>query len=386
MPETARDAPDHLLILNAGSSGLKFAIFARTGGPGARLRGNIEVVGGRRPGLDQVKDRAAAFMGVAGGWAAIGHRIVHGGENLIEPRIVDAAVVAELKRICAFAPEHLPLEIALVEEVAARFPTVPQILCFDTAFHRELPRVAKLLPIPRRYAAAGVRRYGFHGLSYEFLRDELARLGDPAVSQGRVILAHLGNGASLAALMDGKCIDTSMGFTPAAGLVMGTRAGDLDPGLLAFLAQSEGMSADDLARMVNHESGLLGISGTSADMRTLLALAESDERAADAIEIFCRQAVKWIGGYAALLGGLDTLVFSGGIGENNAEVRARICARLGFIGIALDDARNAEHAAVVSAAASRVCVRVIATDEELVIARAARNLLDDDSHRPENKT
>ena len=209
MPEIARDAPDHLLILNAGSSSLKFAVFARTGGPGALLRGNIEGAGSNRPGLDQVNERAAAVMGPAG-WAAIGHRIVHGGENLMEPRIVDAAVIAELKRIAAFAPEHLPLEIALVEEAAARFPNVAQVLCFDTAFHRDLPRVATLLPIPRRYAAAGVRRYGFHGLSYEFLRAELARLGDPAVSQGRVILAHLGNGASLAALKDGKCIDTSM--------------------------------------------------------------------------------------------------------------------------------------------------------------------------------
>ena len=231
-----------------------------------------------------------------------------------------------------------------------------------------------MLPIPRRYAAEGVERYGFHGLSYAYLLEELRRL-DPAAARGRVILAHLGNGASLAAVHRGKCVDTSMGFTPAAGLVMSTRSGDLDPGLLSFLARREQMTPAQFDRMVNHESGLLGLSGTSSDVRDLLAREGRDRRAAEAVALFCYQAKKWIGAYAAALGGLDTLVFSGGIGENAPVIRERICAGLGFLGLKLSRPRNARHAPLISTDAGRVAVRVIRTDEELMIARSVYRML-----------
>jgi acetate kinase len=249
------------------------------------------------------------------------------------------------------------------------------VACFDTAFHQTMPRVAKLLPLPRRFDARGIQRYGFHGLSYAYLMEELARLGDPAATKGRVILAHLGNGASLAAVRDGKSMDTSMGFTPTAGLVMSTRTGDLDPGLAPYLARTEQMTTKQFYEMVNHESGLLGVSETSSDMRDLLDREKQDVRAAEAVALFCYQAKKWIGSYAAALGGLDTLVFAAGIGENAPIVRARICDGLGFLGIELNQARNADNAAVISANGSRVAVRVIRTDEELMIARSVCRIL-----------
>jgi acetate kinase len=239
-----------------------------------------------------------------------------------------------------------------------------------------MPRAAKLLPIPRCYDAKGVQRYGFHGLSYSYLMEELARLGDPAASTGRVILAHLGNGASMAAVRDGKSIDTSMGFTPTAGLVMSTRSGDLDPGLAPYLARTERMSTKQIYEMVNHKSGLLGVSEISSDMRDLLALEAHDVRAAEAVALFCYQAKKWIGSFAAVLGGLDTLVFAGGIGENAPLVRTRICDGLGFLGLELNKSRNEEAASVISTDASRVKIRVIRTDEELMIARSVCRILE----------
>jgi acetate kinase len=238
-----------------------------------------------------------------------------------------------------------------------------------------MPRVASLLPIPRRYEAAGVRRYGFHGLSYEFLMEELGRLGDPAATNGRVILAHLGNGASLAAVRDGKSIDTSMGFTPTAGLVMGSRSGDLDPGLVSYLARTEQMSAAQFQEMVNHASGLLGVSETSSDLRDLIARESHDVRAAEAVALFCYQAKKWIGSFAAALGGLDTLVFTGGIGENAPLVRERICDGLGFLGIGLNEGRNAKNRPLISTDDGRVAVHVIRTDEEIMIARSVMRVL-----------
>jgi acetate kinase len=238
-----------------------------------------------------------------------------------------------------------------------------------------MPRVARLLPIPRRYAAKGVERYGFHGLSYAYLLEELARLGDRAATKGRAILAHLGSGASLAAVRDGRSVDTSMGFTPAAGLVMSTRTGDLDPGVAGYLARAERMTAARFQRMVNHESGLLGVSGTSADVRDLLAREGGDARAAEAVALFCYQAKKWIGSFAAALGGLDTLVFAGGIGENAPRIRERICDGLGFLGIEVDPALNAKNAALISPTPGPVAVRVIRTDEEIMIARAVTRVL-----------
>jgi acetate kinase len=252
-------------------------------------------------------------------------------------------LVEELRQLSPFDPEHLPEEILLTEAFHRRFPDLPHVACFDTAFHHDLPRVAQLLPIPRRYEVQGVRRCGFHGLSYAFLVGELARLAGTEAAQGRSILAHLGNGASLAAVRDGKPVDTSMSFTPTAGVPMSTRSGDLDPGLVWYLARAEKMSAKQFNEMVNFESGLLGVCETSSDMRDLLDSESRDVRASEAVALFCYQVKKWIGSFAAALGGLDTLVFAGGVGENAPAVRERICDGLGFLGIELDQKRNAKN-------------------------------------------
>jgi acetate kinase len=305
---------------------------------------------------------------------AVGHRVVHGMTHS-EPERVTPELLAELHRIEPSDPEHLPLEIELMEAFRQRHPALPQVACFDTAFHRTLPRVARLLPIPRRYEAQGVQRYGFHGLSYAYLMEELTRLGDPAARTGRLVLAHLGNGASMAAVRDGKSIDTSMGFTPTSGLMMGSRSGDLDPGLVGYLARTEQMTATQFQKMVNHDSGLLGVSGISSDVRDLLEQETGDVRAVEAVALFCYQAKKWIGSFAAALGGLDTLVFAGGIGENAPLIRERICDGLGFLGIALDAERNAENAALISCDAGQVRVRVVHTDEEVMLARSVARVL-----------
>lgn len=391
-----RAAP--VLTLNAGSSSLKFALFSGGAAPVRLLAGAIDRIGsseatfttwkqdGEPPErvavsapdyascLETLLGRIAETTGPAG-FAAVGHRVVHGLARYTHPQVVTAEMVGWLRQTTPFAPDHLPAEIALIAAVAERFPKLPQVACFDTSFHRDLPRVARLLPIPRRYEKLGVRRYGFHGLSYEFLMEELARLGDPAAAAGRVILIHLGNGASLAAVRDGKSIDTSMGFTPTSGLVMGARSGDLDPGLVSFLARSEGMDAAGFDRMVNYDSGLLGVSESSSDMRDLLNRESDDIRAAEAVALFCYQAKKWIGSFAAALGGLDSLVFSGGIGENAPLVRARICTGLDFLGIELSEARNAGNEPLISTDDGRVAVRVIRADEELMIARSIRRVL-----------
>jgi acetate kinase len=305
---------------------------------------------------------------------AIGHRVVHGGQRYREPYMVTAEVMGELRRLSPYDPEHLPAEIELIETLGRRFPTVPQVACFDTAFHRDLPRVAHLLPIPRRYEAAGIRRYGFHGLSYAYLMGELTRVA-PHEAQGRVILAHLGNGASMAAVRGGTSIDTSMGFTPTAGLPMSTRSGDLDPGLLSYLSRTEGMTVEQFHTMVNQQSGLLGLSETSSDIRDLLACEDRDVRAAEAVALFCYQAKKWIGSFAAALGGLDSLVFSGGIGEHAPVIRARICEGLQFLGMTIDETRNGAGRAVISTEGSRVTVRVMHTDEEREIAQSVIHVL-----------
>ncbi len=306
---------------------------------------------------------------------AVGHRIVHGGERFVDSQPVTAAMVAELKRLSPLDPAHLPGEIALLEAFAARFPGLPQVACFDTAFHRDLPRVAKILPVPRQYEARGVRRYGFHGLSYAYLLEELGRVAGAEAAHGRVVLAHLGAGASMAAVRDGRSIDTTMAMTPTAGLVMATRTGDLDPGVLIYLMRSEGLSVDQIDDLVNRRSGMLGISETSADMRDLLAHAPDDSRASEAVNVFCYQARKWIGAMAAALGGLDTLVFSAGIGAHSPEVRAKICDQLEYLGVRLDAARNAAGEAVISHDASAATVRVIQTDEEAFIAREVKRVL-----------
>jgi acetate kinase len=386
-----------VLTINAGSSSIRFAIYEADDPPRKRLSGKMERIGmpdtalevdaagGNPPTRRKV---AAADHGSAakllmdwlegqtlfGSVQAVGHRIVHGMLRT-EPERVTPELLAELRRITPFDPEHLPREIELIEALLKSYPQLPQAVCFDTAFHRGMPRVARLLPIPRRYDARGVQRYGFHGLSYTYLMEELTRLGDPAAARGRVMLAHLGNGASLAAVRDGKSIDTSMGFTPASGLVMSTRSGDLDPGLMGYLAQSDGMDGAGFQTMVNQESGLLGVSQTSSDLRDLLAQESRDVRAAEAVALFCYQAKKWIGSFTAALGGLDTLVFAGGIGENAALIRWRICDGLEYLGIGLDAARNQENAAMISSDTARVAVRVIRTDEESVIAKLTLRVL-----------
>jgi acetate kinase len=365
-----KSAGKGILTVNGGSSGIKAALFA--------------VEQPLRMGLTKTFARTAGAALIAwveehekdGGLIAVGHRVVHGGPNYHEPQRVTPELLEELRRLTPLDPEHLPAEISLMEALCRRFPQLPQIACFDTAFHHSLPRVARLLPIPHRYEAQGVRRYGFHGLSYEFLMGELIRTEGEIAARGRIILAHLGNGASLAAVRDGKPVDTSMGFTPAAGVPMGTRSGDLDPGLAGYLARTEGMDAKQFDELVYFKSGLLGVSETSSDMRDLLRREAEDPRAADAVALFCYQVRKWIGAFAAALGGLDMLVFAGGIGENAAAVRARICAGLGFLGIDLDQPRNEEHAAVISVDGARVTVRVMRTNEELVIARSVCRLLE----------
>jgi acetate kinase len=294
---------------------------------------------------------------------------------LLEHQLVTPQLLEELRRNQSLDLAHLPWEIALIEALGKAFPSKPQIACFDTAFHRDLPRTAQLLAIPRKYLDAGVRRFGFHGLSFTYLMQHLAEIAGPEAASGRVILAHLGSGASMAAVRGGKSIDTTMAFTPTAGLVMGTRPGDIDPGLLVYLMRLEKMSPDEAETFVSRECGLLGVSQTSADMRDLIARRAMDPRAADAVDLFCHQARKFIGALTAALGGLDTLVFSGGIGEHSHEVRGAICQGLECLGIALDPSRNAIGQDVVSAAASRVAVRVIATDEEIVIARAVLALV-----------
>jgi acetate kinase len=380
-----------ILTINGGSSSIKFALY-QVGEPLKRtLHGKIDRIGLSRTNLTFIADgkpqrprklavtdhKSAAnalidwlekqndFSSVK----AVGHRVVHGMKHT-EPEIVTKKLLDELHWISPNDPDHLPREIELIEVILQRHPKLPQVACFDTAFHQTMPRVAKLLPIPRRFDAKGIQRYGFHGLSYAYLMEELARLGDPAAKKGLVILAHLGNGASMAAVRDGKSIDTSMCFTPTAGLVMSTRSGDLDPGLAPYLARTEKMTTQQFYKMVNHESGLLGVSETSSDMRDLLNHEKRDVRAAEAVALFCYQAKKWIGSYVAALGGLDTLVFAGGIGDNAPIVRARICNGLDFLGIKLDKTRNIKNAAMISTNASMVKVRVIRTNEELMIARS----------------
>jgi acetate kinase len=306
---------------------------------------------------------------------AVGHRVVHGGPKYSEPQRITPEMVAELHQLEAFDPDHLPEEILLTEAFHRRFSDLVQVACFDTAFHHDMPRVAQLLPIPRRYESKGVRRYGFHGLSYAYLLEELARVAGPQAARGRVILAHLGNGASLAAAYEGKSVDTSMAFTPTAGVPMSTRSGDLDPGLVWYLARTEKITAKKFNEMVNFQSGLLGVSETSSDMHDLLEHEMEDVRAAEAVALFCYQVKKWIGAFAAALGGLDTLVFAGGIGENAPVVRARICDGLGFLGIELEEKQNLGSAAVISAETDRVAVRVMHTDEEWMIAKTVCRVL-----------
>ena len=388
----------HILTLNGGSSSIKFALFETDAALKRIISGKVERIGSPDSEMEIIDhvtgktdrqsvaaaDHASVIQPLAlfiekrvnlDQISAVGHRIVHGGVRFSEPELITPDMIAYLEQISPYDPEHLPTEIAMIRAILQDYPNLRQVACFDTAFHRDMPRVAKILSIPRRYFDAGVQRYGFHGMSYRFLIDALKDLAGETVASGRVILAHLGSGASMAAVRGGKSIDTTMAFTPTAGLVMSTRTGDIDPGLAAYLARTEKMTPDQFYQMANFQSGLLGVSETSSDMHDLLNKEKDDPRAVDAIALFCYTVKKFIGAYTAALNGLDTLVFSGGIGENSALIRERICNGLEFLGLELDSELNNVNAPLISTNSSRVSVRVIKTDEELQMARSVRRLL-----------
>lgn len=335
-----------MLAVNAGSSSLKLTLF--DGRLRTLWRAEIERIGGEGGPGDHGAALSGALAEIEGGGhppiGAVGHRIVHGGPHHTSPERVTDDLLRDLREIESFAPLHLPVQIAVVEQVAGRLQGIPQVACFDTAFHQGMPERVRRLPLPGDVWESGVRRYGFHGLSYEYVVAET-----PEASQGRVVIAHLGNGASMAALRDGHCMDTTMGFTPLGGIMMGTRPGDLDPGVVVYLARERGLDPDGLEHLLARESGLLGVSGLSSDMKALLDARETHAGAALAVEMFCYRARKEIGALAAALGGLDTLIFTGGIGERATPVRDEICAGLGYLG--------------------EIAVKVVHTEEDLMIAR-----------------
>ncbi len=392
MPET-RAAGNVVLCVNAGSSSLKLALYRMA--PDAETvcaRGAIEGIGqpkghlwliedGQQSLVDTQKPFADYQSAIEAGFdalegtslprpEAIGHRLVHGGPDHAAPERVTPELVRELRGMVSLAPLHLPKEIGVLDAIATRYPSLPQVACFDTAFHRRMPEVAQRFPLPRELWDDGLRRYGFHGISYEYI---LGRLG--AAATDRVIIAHLGNGASMVAVRDGRSLDTTMGFTPTGGLMMGTRSGDLDPGVMLYLLREKHLTYDQLETMVDERSGLIGVSATFSDMKTLLDKSPTDPRAAEAIEMFCYHAGKHIGALTAVLGGVDTLVFTGGIGERAAPVREMICRGLEHLGIRIAPAKNQSNSDTISTADSLCTVRVIRTDEDLMIARHTWQLL-----------
>lgn len=387
-----------ILCINSGSSSLKFSLRSiapdgtgrrllhgaveRIGAPGASLHavvtGADEAAGETVGGAADIPDHRAAVRAALAlldrpGLPppdAAGHRVVFGGPDRAAPWLIDDALLETMRRFIPFAPLHVPGELACIESVRERLPALPQAACFDTSFHHAMPEAARRFPLPDELARAGVRRYGFHGLSYEYVlaaRPELAR--------GRTVIAHLGNGASLAAVLDGRPADTTMGFSPLGGLMMGTRSGDLDPGVPIYLMREMGHTPESLERLLGRESGLRGVSGATGDMRLLLERRAADPAAALAIEMFCLSVRKGIGAMAAALGGLDALVFTGGIGERAAPVRAEVCGGLGHLGVAIDPVANAEHREMISPPGVRAAVLVIPTDEEHVIARRTLELI-----------
>jgi acetate kinase len=387
----------HILTINGGSSSIKFALFSTSGTLTRLFNGEIESLGagkttlkstnwltGEKKSIDlpitekndiitQLVDwlvKQEDFLSVK----AIGHRIVY-GMQYDHPEFITPVLLDELNGFSLFDPEHLPEEIKLIGVFGNRYPDIPQIACFDTSFHTTMPAVAKMLSIPRRYQTKAIRRYGFHGISYSYLLEEFTRLAGDKAGKERIIFAHLGNGASLAAVKNRESMDTSMGFTPSAGIPMGTRTGDLDPGVAWYFMQSEKFSPSRFGKLINQESGLLGISETNSDMRELLKLQATDHRASEAIELFCYQTKKWIGSYAAVLGGLDFLVFSGGIGENSPEIRSRICKDMEFLGIKLDEDQNQKNEGIISTGLASTPVYVIKTNEELMIAKMVADKL-----------
>ncbi len=381
-----------ILCLNSGSSSLKFALYQcsdkaetplavgaaeRIGLTGGRLWIRGRDTSTRKESHEDFPNQQtavqAAFTALERASlpqpAVVGHRLVHGGASHSAPERVTPELMASLRRLVPFAPLHLPGELEGIDAVAAHYPNLPQVVCFDTAFHRRMPQIAQRFPLPRSLWDEGVRRYGFHGLSYEYIVETLG------TASGRTIIAHLGNGASLAAVRDGQPLDTTMGFTPAGGLMMGARSGDLDPGVLLYLMDEKHYAARQLDHLINYEAGLLGVSGVSSDMETLLERRALDSHAAEAVELFCYQLRKHIGALTAVLGGLDTLVFTGGIGEHAAPVRWEVCAGLTYLGVQLDSQRNTAQADPISTPQSSCAVRVIPTNEDLMIARHTRAVI-----------
>jgi len=397
MTEPQSRQPGRILTVNTGSSSLKAALFEIEADAPVRLGSfAVERLGSetaqssivfsdenpeRR--LPSFPDHASALgwvfeeldsRGLLSELKAVGHRVVHGGRNHSAPELVSQRLIDDLREMFPIDPDHLPQAVGAIEAVAQRFPALPQAACFDSHFHAEMPDVAKLLPLPRWLSNEGVRRYGFHGLSYESIMEQLERI-DPDAAAGKILIAHLGAGASMVAVRGGRSIDTTMGLTPTGGLMMGTRPGDLDPGVLLYLLQVRKMPGDGINRLLNRESGLLGVSGTSQDMRDLLRSEETDGNAAEAVELFCHIAKKHLAGLVAVLGGLDTLIFTGGIGEYAAPVRQRICGGLTFLGISIDPHKNDGNEAVVSTREGAVTVRVMKTDEELTVARHTMRMM-----------
>jgi acetate kinase len=360
-----------LLTLNGGSSTVKAGLFTFEPEPQEIARQSIEGTGAACvPRLQQWLAASAAALDIV----AVGHRIVHGGTLYRAPCEVTPEVVGNLRSLVPFAPNHLPPEIELLEAAIARYPDALQCACFDTAFHASMPEVARRLPLPREFASRGVQKYGFHGLSYAFLMEELRREAGAQIAGGRVILAHLGNGCSLAAVHGGRSLDTTMGLTPIGGVIMGTRSGDLDPGVVTHLGRAAGLSADALEDLVSRASGLLAISGLTSDMKTLLARERSDDACRLAVDMFAYSVAKAVGALSAALRGVDVIVFSGGIGEHAPVIRSRVLERLTWLGVDVDAGANETGARVISTMASRVSVRVIPTDEERMIARSAVRL------------
>ena len=383
----------YILCVNSGSSSIKYALY-RMGHEDETLlaQGAAERIGledgrswirsGRNPAATErrfdIADHRAAVTAVfeqlrdlrLGEPTAVGHRVVHGGPSHLQPARIDSALIADIRKIVGYAPLHLPAQLDGIDAVAARYPGLPQVACFDTAFHGFMPELAKRFPLPQKYWEEGLQRYGFHGLSYEYVMDSLRPPSDH-----RIVIAHLGNGSSLAAVHNGKPVDTTMGFTPAGGFMMGTRSGDLDPGILLYLLNEKGYTGQQLEDLVNRQSGLLGVSGSTQDMQTLLSRRETDSSASLAVDLFCYHVRKHVGSMAAVLGGLDALVFTGGIGENAAPVRSAICAGMRHLGIILDAGRNAIHADPISANESPCAIRLIRTNEDAVIARQTHRLL-----------
>ncbi len=384
-----------VLAVNGGSSSLKLGLY--------RIRTSEEIclisIEARRIGItggtirashehgETIFEKEIAFADVRAAltfslqwlrenqyqFEAVGHRVVHGG-RIAKPALVSRELVSQLRDLVSIDPEHVPQALSLIEGMQKSFPALPQVACFDTTFHHQMPEVAQVCPLPLEFREEGVLRYGFHGLSYEYVMSEIER-SRPELVKARIVIAHLGNGASMAAVHNGKSQDTTMGFTPTSGLPMGTRSGDIDPGVLLYLLQEKKMSAEQVNNLLNRKSGLLGISGLSEDMQDLLAAEKTNTRAALAVKLFCTRATKYIGAYAATLGGLDLLVFTGGIGEHSPAIRDRICSTLSFMGLILDANRNTQNLPLISANDSHIEVRVIHTNEELIIARHTVRLI-----------